>query len=431
MPNSARPSALRLLSRPRTAGPVAVLVCALAILAARPAQTQTFTVLHNFSNGGDGGSPYAGLTMDRAGNLYGTTCEGGQGNNGVIFKLTQRNGIWQVLNPLYYSFGADRGWCPYGAVTIGPNGDLYGTTWKGGTGGGGTVFKLAPPAHTSSNAIAPWTLTVIHSFAGGGDGANPTSVVLVFDAAGNIYGTTESGGEGCPDYGGCGTVFELAPTAHGQWTETILYKFTDGNDGSLPQAGLILDSAGNLYGTAAGGGIGACGTVFKLARFGSEWIESTLHVFVGVDDGCSPQAGLTLDSADNLYGTTACGGNFTNGSVFELTPQPDGSWTETTLAQLQGGTSACGGPLSGVVIDAAGDLISSRYAFGELGGIGAVFKLIPSGGGWLYTELYDFDYYTGGGSPIGNLLLDSNGNLYGTASVGGQLRGGTIWTITR
>jgi len=415
--------------RPSTQVFVMALLCVLTMVATQPAQAQTFTPLHNFTGGSDGGNPWAGVTMDRAGNLYGTTCKGGQTNNGVVYKLTQKNGAW-LLNPLYDGFSNGIGACPYGAVTIGPDGALYGTTWEDGPGGYGTVFKLTPPAHAPSSIIAPWTLTVLHSFTGGSDGANPTSVVLVFDAAGNLYGTTSSGGSCALYSNGCGTVFELTPTAQGQWRESILYTFTGGNDGALPQSGLIFDSAGNLYGTTAGDGVNS-GTVFKLTPSASGWVESTLHAFGHNDDdeAREPEAGLTFDSAGNLYGTTACSGYPTNGTVFELMPQPDGSWTETVLTVLSGLNSACGGPYSGVIIDAAGNLITSRYAGGEYGN-GAGFELTPSGGGWLYQALHDFQYFSDGDTPIGNLLFDGNGNIFGTASEGGASGGGVVWEIT-
>ena len=408
---------------------VAAIFLASVLMPIEFAQSQTFTVLHNFSNAGDGGYPFAGVTMDRAGNLYGTTSRGGETNNGAVYKLTQRNGAW-FLNPVYNSFGLGTGTRPDGPVTVGSNGTLYGTTSEGGPGGGGTVFHLTPSPHAPSNIITPWTLTSLYDFGGGNDGASPTGVVLVFDAAGNIYGTTMYGGIGCEPEG-CGTVFKLTPTAQGQWTETILYQFTGGNDGAWPMSGVIFDGAGNLYGTASNGGIGTtyCGTAFRLTPSGSGWVETTLYNFgQGSNDACQPAAGLTFDGAGNLFGTTSCGGPATNGTVFELTPQPGGSWTETVLYTLSGLNSACGGPNTGVVIDAAGDLITASSYSGSSGG--EVFELTPSSGGWRYTELHAFEYSSDGAYPFGNLLLDGNGNIYGTTSEGGEFGAGTVWKIT-
>lgn len=284
--------------------------------------------------------------------------------------------------------------------------------------------------------IAPWTLTVLHDFGGpgGSDGALPSYSVLVFDQAGNIYGTTAWGGGGGCGGNGCGTVFKLSPTLRGQWSESILYTFTGGSDGSSPEGGVILDSAGNLYGTSAGGGTYNCGTVFKLTPSGSGWVETTLHLFLGdgVGDGCVPASGLTFDASGSLYGATyrggVLGGDDGAGTVFELVPQPDGSWTEKVLWAFTNGF-ANGGPLGRVTMDAAGNLYGSTNGGGTFG-LGAVFRLTPSSGGWIYTSLHDFSGQDDGEFPVGNVLLDSNGDLYGTAVNGGLLGQGTVWEIT-
>lgn len=417
-------------------------VCVLAIVALHPAQAQTFTVLHNFTQGTDGGNPSAGLVMDRGGNLYGTAANGGirTESNGVVYELAHRNGAW-LFNPIYNSFsgnGSNGNGAAPEAVTIGPNGSLYGTTETGGPGGtdAGTVFNVIPGQHAPRNVLPTWTLNVLHDLGapGGSDGALPSYSVLVFDQAGNLYGTTAWGGGGGCGGNGCGMVFELSPTLSGQWRESILYTFSGGNDGSSPSGGVIFDSAGNLYGTASGGGTDNCGTVFKLTRTSSGWVETTLHLFQGdgVGDGCVPASGLTFDGSGNLCGTTyrggVLGGNNGAGTVFELIPRPDGSWAETVLYAFTNGF-ANGGPLSRVAMDATGNLYGSTYG-GGINGLGAVFKLTLSGGSWLYTSLHDFGGQNDGEFPVGNVLLDSHGNIYGTAVFGGLFNWGTAWEIT-
>jgi uncharacterized repeat protein (TIGR03803 family) len=254
------------------------------------------TVLHVFS-GTDGEVPYAGLIRDGAGNLYGTAAYGGTYGAGVVFKLDS-SGNETILHT--FSYGTTDGAFPYGTLIRDAAGNLYGTTENGGSGGGGIVFKLDPSGNE----------TVLHNFAGGAsDGATPRSA-LIRDAAGNLYGTTQLGGRA-----NFGTIFRLDPTGH----FTLLHSFA-GADGSLPYAGLTRDSAGNLYGTTYQGGdfscaAYGCGVIFQVNHSGQ---FSVIHTFTGFTDGAYPEAGLTVDSAGNLYGTTSWGGSSYSGTVFEL-----------------------------------------------------------------------------------------------------------------
>ena len=282
-------------------------VCALTVVLTQPAQAQTYSVIHNFTGGLDGKNPYAGLTMDAAGNLYGTTCGAnclaGGSNGGTVFRLSKKGSGW-FFTPLYTFGGGNDGAGPVARVIIGPNGSLYGTTvWGGGSGCGGTgcgtVFNLRPPPSVPPNVFGGWTETVLHRFQGGNDGANPAFGDLVFDQSGNIYGTTQSGGSG-----GSGTVFELTPSSGG-WMENVLFSFGC-CDGVEPQAGVIFDSAGNLYGTALAGGDWGWGTVFELTPSASGWTETTLHNFEGGNDGQYPIGGLT-QGAYGIIGTTSIG----------------------------------------------------------------------------------------------------------------------------
>jgi len=221
---------------------------------AQPAQAQTLTVLHDFTAGADGGNPMAGLTMDSAGNFYGTTCgapcQSSPNNAGTVFRLSKKGSAW-FFTTLYEFRGGGDGAAPEARVVIGPDGALYGTTINGGASGCGTVFNLKPGPPVSPNVVGRWTETVLYSFTCGSDGANPEAEV-VFDRAGNLYGTTLYGGQ---DFGphGFGVVFELIPSASG-WTQTVLHTFTGGSDGGWPFAGLVFDTAGNLYGTTSYGG---------------------------------------------------------------------------------------------------------------------------------------------------------------------------------
>src|SRR5271165_1156389 len=311
-------------------GLVSALLLAVAILSSQTLEAQTFNVIHNFTGGQDGGSPFAGLIMDKAGNLYGTTAFGGSGN-GTVFRLVFKSSHW-VFQPLYSFAGGTDGANPQARVIIGPDGALYGTTQNGGM-GHGTVFKLSPQPTACKTALCAWKETVIYRFAAGADGDSPFSEV-VFDQSGNLYGTTVLGGTGtCNTNYTCGVVFELTPSG-GSWIESILYRFTGGNDGGSPAAGLIFDGAGNLYGTATVGGLNNKGTVFQLTPEGSGWSENVLYSFMG-SDGYQPASSLTFDQKGNLYGTTIYGGSTYGSSpgggvAFELMPS-GGQWTENVL----------------------------------------------------------------------------------------------------
>jgi uncharacterized repeat protein (TIGR03803 family) len=288
---------------------------------------QTFTTLHSFTVGADGAYPVAGLTVDQVGNLYGTTCGGGAGF-GSAFKLKRLADGW-TFNPLYSFAGMTDGNCPLAGVVIGANGSLYGTTYQGGNGcngvGCGTIYNLRPPPRTSSRVFGDWRETVLYRFVGSNDGSDPGYGGLVFDQTGSLYGTTCGGGSS-----GAGTVYKLTPGA--DWTQSVLYSF-GGDDGLCPLGGVIFDQAGNLYGTTSSGGIHDKGTVFELMPSGSGWTARTLHAFQGAE-GSSPVGGLIFDALGNLYGTTSAGGSG-GGVVFMLAPS-DGDWLYTAIHSFSG-----------------------------------------------------------------------------------------------
>ncbi len=405
-------------------------------------------VLYAFQGGNDGASPQAGLIADKAGNLYGTTYNGGGTTNcfggcGTVFKLAP-GGTETVLHAFQ---GGNDGEYPLAGLIADKSGNLYGTTNEGGgTGceynqGCGTVFRLAPDG----------TETVLYAFQGGSDGALP-GAGLIADKAGNLYSmTSEGGGNACPVGGGCGTVFEVAPDG----TETVLHAFCaqkNCTDGATPDDGLIADKAGNFFGTTSLGGVGdgcfgklACGSVFKLAPDGT---LTSLYTFCRqrkkCTDGEVPEAGLIEDRKGNLYGTTSDGGAYCErgdegdgcGTVFKLAP--DG--TETVLHSFTGlrdGSS----PLGSLIADRNGDLYgttfygTSRNAQCQIG-CGTVFRLAPDG---KETVLHNFIGGSDGGGPLGGLISDSAGNLYGTTFEGGgancsafYLNGcGTIFRLTK
>jgi len=388
----------------------------LAALCGAMLHAQTFTVLHVFTGGGDGASPLSGLTPDRGGNLYGTTYSGGTNSAGTVYKLARGGSGW-LLSPLYeFSAGNGGGANPDGGVVFGPDGSLYGTTTQGGGSGFyGVVFRLQPPATACKTALCLWTETVIYRFTSGGDGRQPTGN-LIFDSFGNIYGTTQAGGAF-----GYGSVFKLTRSG-GSWSESILYSFTSGDDGNQPSDGVVMDSAGNLYGTTPYGGIDncqqSCGIVFELSPSGGGWTETVLYRFQGTPDGQRPYAGLTFDSAGNLFGATYEGGNG-GGAVFELS-RSGGSWQYSLINSLSGTNN---GPYASPTLDASDNVYETTVV------PSMIFQLTPDGGGWTFSNLYNFSG-NDGSLPRGPVLLDSQGNLYGTASTGGADGSGTIWELT-
>ncbi|MGA7460198.1 MAG: choice-of-anchor tandem repeat GloVer-containing protein [Candidatus Korobacteraceae bacterium] len=401
------------------------------------AQAQTLTVLHAFTGGTDGDNPVgAGVTIDRAGNLYGAVGFGGlQGSQcyesltcGTIFKLSRHSLSW-TFNILYSFHGPD-GANPEAPLVFGPDGALYGTTFDGGVGcsyGCGNVFRLQPPATFCSSVLCSWDQTVLYQFSGGDDGAQPDSGALTFDPAGNLYGTTPFKGAQS-----CGTVFELAHKVN-QWTFNLLWTFTEYPSGCSPLSGVIFDPAGNLYGTTTEGGANEYGAAFELSPSGQSWSLTPLHQFVDSSDGSDPLGNLIFDSAGNLFGTNRFGGPGGEGGIFELSPD-SGGWNLSVLHSFHGEAAGPDGP---VLIDSAGNLYATSSYAGKYGW-GNVFKMTPSGSGYTYTDLYDFTGASDGGAPSGQIVMDASGNLYGTTEFGGITGGdvcgnygcGTVWELT-
>ncbi len=416
----------------------------LVFLVARAMAGSNEQVIYRFRGGSDGYSPSGNLFADRAGNLYGTTVQGGTGGScgydqdgcGTVFQLkppADPGGPW-VETVLYRFAGGSDGYWPTAALASDNEGNLYSTTSGGGSTDNGTIFELVRP----SSPGGAWTHLVLYSFQGvpsgkgNGDGSQPNGVV--FDEVGNLYGTTNGGGF-CTEFEGLvncdGSVFELAAPseAGGAWTESILHRFGNYEDFfSNPHGGLIFDRKGNLYGTTYVGGIFA-GGVFELLRPsapGSDWKVKTLDNLNGSGGG-GPNSSLVFDRAGNLYGTALIGGAANLGDVFELTPpaSPGDSWTATVLYSFQNYQPTHDGnsPLGNVIFGESGNLYGTVWMGGAFNR-GTVFELTPpsNGGEWTETTLHDFGGDGDGQEPGDGLLWGRDGALYGTASQGGSQR---------
>ncbi len=405
-----------------------ILLCAAFLCTS--ATAQTYRVIHFFSGGADGAIPQAGLTLDRAGNLYGTTATGSTPATcqcGNVFKLTNHDGNW-TLTPLYQFRGGDDGAVPAARVLFGPDGRLYGTTsGDGPDSAAGTVFALSPSPSPCKSVFCYWQKTLLHTFRlGTGDAAYPNLGDLTFDSAGNVYGATTSGGAGnCTEHG-CGAVYEMT-RAGGSWAETVLYSFQT-DTGNTPYAGITFDSHGTAFGTNANGGLSSYGSVYQLIPGGGTWTGMDIVNFPDRAGGRNPMAGLAFDSVGNVFGATSQGP--TAATVFELTPSGSG-WTYQVIY----GFPRAQGPYANLTIDTAGNLYGTSLT-GGVYGYGSVFKLTHAAGGWTYAVLHDFQGGTDGAQPISNVTIDSAGNLYGTTQIGGhttdlcQAGCGVAWEIT-
>jgi uncharacterized repeat protein (TIGR03803 family) len=398
---------------PTIAALALAIVFMLTVVTANTAQAQTLQPIYTFTGGTDGASPYAGLTT-RGGRLYGTTHSGNQGTNwGNVFELQKRGSNWLFL-PLGLFDGALEA-----RVAFGPDGLLYSTSPNNLSGyRHGYVFNMRPPPNACTTALCPWSATVIYGFSGGSDGSTPLYGDLIFDQRGNIYGTASSGGSGN------GVVYEMMRSGSG-WTEMPLYAFS-GPDGANPLSDVIFDNAGNLYGTTSAGGAFGHGTVFELSPVGTGWTEKVLYSFQGGSDGSAPITGLIFDQSGNLYGPTLNGGAGGGGTIFQLSPS-GGSWTFNLLYSFTGGTNC--GPRGTLSMDGAGNIYGTTACDGT-NSYGNIFELTPSGGGWTYNSLYDFTGGSDGRFPYSNVIFDSAGNLYGTTSKGGSQNSGVVWEFT-
>jgi uncharacterized repeat protein (TIGR03803 family) len=385
--------------------------------------TDKQNLIYNFNRTSGGYGPGGTLVMDSSGNFYGAASEGNLSGFccGTIFEMSPKPGGGWIYSVLYTFSGVGNDALPNGSLVRDATGNFYGTAISFGD---GEVFELSP------DGSGGWSETVLYTL-GSSDGTGPSPVVR--DGAGNLYGTTESGGAHDSGY-----VFEVSPASGGGWTFQHIHDF-GGLDGSRPGAGVIVDGAGNLYGTTAAGGHSAncssgCGVVFKLSQNSGQWTETIIHDFDGAD-GSDSLAPLTMDGAGNLYGSAAGGGPHGFGVIFELT-LVSGKWQATTLYSFtdKGGDGAA--PNSALVLrdgnlfgttGSGGGGLGDCVSFGDPG-CGSVFELSPSSKGWKETILFDFDGGTDGAFPNG-VIFNSNGKAFGVAQGGGSSNAGVIYEL--
>ena len=384
----------------------------LMVMLVSGASAQSERIIYSFTGGSDGGYPYGGVISDANGNLYGTTFGGGAYDGGTVFELTPNSGgTWNETVLFSFSYNGTGGASPSSGLVFDSKGNLYGLTLFS-TPGAGAIFELSPGA----NGV--WTEKILYTFTGGSDGSAPFSASLVLDRSGNLYGITPNGGT----YG-LGTVFELVAGSNGAWTKKVMHNFSGGNDGANPYGEtLTLDAAGNVYGTALGGGLYDYGVVFELVRGSNgNWTERVLHAFTGTSDGSATLGGVVFDAAGNLYGNSSY-------SVFQLTPGSNGTWTEKTLHTFTGGRDGAN-PASAVTFDKNGKI----YATTSAGGVhrGTVYQLTPGANGtWTEAILHKF---TSGGDGLypgfAGLVVGANGHLHGTTNQGGASNNGVVFEV--
>ena len=379
---------------------------------------QAINVIYSFAGDEDGEYADTDLETDCAGNIYGTTVLGGDFGGGTVFQLSATPNGW--MHTVLYSFtgGADGGE-PYKGVTLGRDGNLYGTAVTGGSGncegGCGVVYKL-------TNSGGTWTQTVIHAFTGGDDGSGPGARVTV-DAGGNVYGMAPTGG-----VYGLGTIYKIHRVG-GAWTLRVIHTFTGGDDGATGSAGRMILRRGRLYGAATVGGAHGSGVIFELSpRAVGEWDFRPIYAFKGQPDGSFPYGALLFGSAGRIYGTTYYGGDNGIGAVYELSQQRLGDWQERVIYSFQAGTDG-NSPISNLVRDAAGNLYGTTSEGGL--GSGTIFKLSPIGGGqWTETVVHAFQGPPDGAFPYNGMVVDRFGNFYGATVHGGDNDDGTIYKFT-
>jgi uncharacterized repeat protein (TIGR03803 family) len=424
---------------------LAILVAIGTLLAAVPSPSaQNLApekILHSFAGSpSDGAGPYLGhLIADSSGNLYGTTRSGGAHDAGTVFELVKSGTTY--TERVLHSFGSSPnprvgdGANPYAGLIMDSGGNLYGTTFGGGTDDDGTVFELKAPLSANMSDI------VLHRFGIAGDRedfeAGPCAG-LIMDASGNLYGTTE-GGSGGSDGFSEGTVFELAAPLSAGMNDIALHRFDSAWEGVSPCAGLIMDSSGNLYGTTAiPGGPNGYGTVFELkAPLSAHMPDIALHIFRSGDDGANPYAGLIMDAGGTLYGTTYRGGTNdyyggdTNdhGTVFELKAPPSADMNRNVLHAFRSGSDGAN-PYAELIMDSSGNLYGTT-ARGGANGAGTLFELTaPLSDNMNAIVLHAFGSGSDGANPFAGLTIDGSGNLYGTTQHGGTNGHGTVFELS-
>jgi uncharacterized repeat protein (TIGR03803 family) len=379
--------------------------------------TSSTKLIYSFAGNGDGEYTDTELVMDGAGTLYGTSVLGGTFGSGTVFQISSA-GVHTVL----YSFtGGSDGGQPYKGVTLDAHGNLYGTAVTGGSGscegGCGVVYKL-------TKSGSRWTQSVIHKFTGGTDGSGPGSPVA-FDSKGNFYGTTPTGGAH-----GLGVVYQLKPNPTG-WSFQVIHAFTGGIDGNGGSAGhLLVDTAGNLFGVCTVGGANGFGNVYEISRSGSAWVFNTLYSFKDQPDGASPYGAVVFDKSGNLFGTTYYAGANDKGTVYKLTHNPNGTWTEGVLYSFKGGTDGAS-PISSLVPDSGGNFYGTTSEGGASAcGCGVIFKLAKgTSGKWTESVVYRFPGTPSPGFAYNGMVSGTAANFYGATVHGGSDNDGALYEL--
>jgi uncharacterized repeat protein (TIGR03803 family) len=395
------------------------LLAATAILPAAVANASATTIIYSFQGGADGFYADTDLALDPAGNLYGTTVQGGDFGSGTVWRL-HPNGDGSWTHTVLYSFtGGTDGAEPYKGVTLDGAGNLYGTAV---TGGGGACEGGCGVAYRLANAGGTWTETVIHPFTGGDDGSGP-GARLTLDDNGTVYGMAPTGGTF-----GAGTIYEMKPGKRG-YTFKVIHPFTGGADGAGGSAGALVLHGGNLYGAATSGGSDGEGTVYALTRKpNGGWAFHLLYAFQDQPDGGFPYGGLTFDALGNIYGTTYYAGANDVGAVYELSPHKAG-WNERLLYSFRGYDGAS--PIGNVSFDGAGNIYGTASSGGSPAGFGVIFKLVPGAHRtWKERVAHAFAGAPDGALPYNGMVSDGQGHFFGATTHGGASDNGAIYRFT-
>ncbi len=391
---------------------------AAALIATTSAHAASASVIYSFEGGSDGEYADTDLVMDASGNIYGTTVQGGQHASGTVWELSPNGGSY--THTVLYSFtGSSDGAQPYKGVTVDAQGNLLGTTV---TGGGGLCEGGCGVVYKLTKNGNTWKQSVIYTFAGGGDGSGP-GAGLTIDELGNVYGTTPTGG-----VNGQGTIYELSPKGQ-DWKFKVIHAFT-GADGIGGSAGRLTPSNGSFYGTATSGGVSDAGTAYVLTpNDKGKWKYKVIYQFLGTPGAGFPYGGLTFDATGNAFGTTYYDGANDAGSVYELTPRDHGLWKEKLLYSFQNNTDG-NSPISTLAADADGNLYGTTSAGGQLND-GTIFRMAQKGRRWIETIQHNFAGAPGdGASPYSGMVSDGHGHFFGATTEGGADDEGAIYEFT-
>lgn len=395
-------------------------VLAVAVLAAAPAQAASVAVIYSFAGGQDGEYTDTDVVMDGAGNLYGTSVQGGAHASGTVWRLSPNGNSW--THTVLYSFtGGSDGGEPYKGVTLDAQGNLYGTAVTGGgggcEGGCGVAYKL-------TNNGGTWTQTVIHQFTGGEDGAGPGARLTVGDD-GDLYGMAPTGG-----VFGAGTIYKIHP-AHGDWKFSVIHAFTGGNDGCGGSAGAMVLRGGSLFGTVTSCGLDGQGLVYQLTpKTKAKWKFDILYSFKDEPDGGFPYGGLLFDAQGNIFGTTYYAGQNDAGAVYELSPKDKGAWKERLLYSFQDNGIDGNSSIGNLVADSAGNLYGTTSA-GGIAGLGTIFALKPGAHkSWNESVVHSFTGVPDGALAYNGMVGDGTGVFYGATTHGGAEDEGAIYKFT-